>query len=337
MEPGASPPEPPPVQSAEGAPAALPAAARAGAVSRLAEWFWGGRKMAELEQQAAREDRRVQILVQRARLSAEVAARALKPGDSFVKGRAEAIACELYRQSIHWSLEAQALARAADPAVPGPGAEVASAVEAELARTFVDFSTLAPAEQAEAARRLGSAANTLLGSAATTGREIDRVWLRRTLRMGLCLFVVVGGLTGWLIVRSRMEETKDLALGRPWRASSELSGAGCRSPAQTCSEGPDYFFHTQEEERPWLEIDLGVPQSISSVRVVNRKDCCRERATPLAVEVATAPNRFREVARFVEPITDRTLEFEPVPARYVRLRAVDKTFLHLSRVRVFGN
>lgn len=292
--------------------------------------------MAELEQRAALEDRGVETLFQRARLSAEVAARALKPADSFLKGRAEALACELYRQSIHWSLEARKAARNADAGTPGEGPELDATVAADLTRTFADFSLLPAAEQAEAARRLATAANALLGSAATTRREIDRVWLRRSLRLGLCAFVMVAAFTGWWVARSRLEESKDLALGRPWRASTELAGAGCRSPAQNCNEGPDYFFHTQEEERPWLEIDLGAPQLVSSVRVVNRKDCCRERATPLAVEVATAPNRFKEVARFVEPITDRTLEFEPVPARYVRVRAVEKTFLHLSRVRVFG-
>jgi hypothetical protein len=340
MEPGASSPESPPVPGAESAPAAVPAAARASAVSRFAEWFWGGRKMAELRQQAAREDRGVETLFQRARLSAEVAARALKPGDSFLKGRADALACELYRQSIHWSLKAQAAARGEEPSPSGLEAsglaELASGVDADLPRTFADFSMLSPAEQAESVRRLGSTANALLGSAATTSREIDRVWLKRSVRMGICAFVVVTGLAGWWALRGRMEESQDLALGRPWRASSEFGGAGCRSPSQVCSDSPDYFFHTQEEERPWLEIDLGAPRNVAAVRVVNRKDCCRERATPLAVEVATAPNRFREVARFVEPITDRTLEFEPVPARYVRVRAVDKTLLHLSRVRVFG-
>lgn len=333
MEPGASLPEPPRAPSAESADPAVPVAARAGAASRFVEWFWGGRKMVELEKRAALEDRGVEALFQRARLSAEVAARALKPADSFLKGRAEALACELYRQSIHWSLAA----RKAEAATPGNDApELDAAVAADLTRTFADFSLLPAPEQAETARRLAGAANTLLGSAATTRREIDRVWLGRSLRLGLCAFLVVAAFTGWWVARSRLEESKDLALGRPWRASSELAGAGCRSPAQACTEGPDYFFHTQEEERPWLEIDLGTPQLVSSVRVVNRKDCCRERATPLAVEVATAPNRFKEVARFVEPITDRTLEFEPVPARYVRVRAVEKTFLHLSRVRVFG-
>src|SRR5688572_6464040 len=341
MEPGADSPEPPPAPSADSAPAAVPAAPRASAVSRFTEWFWGSRKMAELRQRAAREDGGVETLTQRARLSAEVAARALKPGDSFLKGRADALACELYRQSIHWSLKAQEVARCEQSSQSGVepsrfGAELESAVGADLTRTFADFSMLSPAEQAESARRLGAAADALLGSAATTKREIDRVWLKRTVRMGVCMFAVVTGLGSWWALRSRMEESQDLALGRSWRASSELSGAGCRSPAQTCREGPDYFFHTQEEERPWLEIDLGAPQSVAAVRVVNRKDCCRERATPLAVEVATTPNRFREVARFVEPITDRTLEFGPVPARYVRVRAVEKTFLHLSPVRVFA-
>ncbi|HEX7670331.1 MAG TPA: discoidin domain-containing protein, partial [Polyangiaceae bacterium] len=137
-----------------------------------------------------------------------------------------------------------------------------------------------------------------------------------------------------LVLSSRLEERKDLALGKAWTASSSLSDVGCTSPLQTCAASPDYFFHTLEEDNPWLAIDLGSKKTISAVRVKNRADCCADRAVPLIVETSLDNKSWQRVARRTEEFTDWKAKFAPTTARFVRLTVPRRTLLHLQAVRV---
>ena len=311
--------------------------------------------MGDLKSRAVLESRDVGVLDQRARLAAELGARALDPAESFLSGPAGALACELYRESIYWSLCSQRARRGELSTQPDPSsagalgalwAELERAVpqpsDADLTearvdfveRTFVDFAELGPAAQEESARRLARVAGSLLAASSTTRQEIDAVWFKRTLRLGAIALVAVAALVGLSMLGTWREASKDFAQGRPWRASSTYGVVGCRSPAQTCAESPSYFMHTQQEEGPWVEFDLGVPELVASVRIDNRKDCCAERAAPLVVELSTDKHRYTEVARRTDTFSTWKPEFEARPARYVRVRAVGRTILHLSRVKV---
>ncbi len=99
--------------------------------------------------------------------------------------------------------------------------------------------------------------------------------------------------------------------------------------------GPfDLVFHTKREDRPWVVIDLGAARTISRVDLKQRLDCCTDRGLPLVVEVSDDEERWTEVARRTDPITDWTASFEPQSVRYVRLRALSKTFLHFRDVDI---
>ena len=37
------------------------------------------------------------------------------------------------------------------------------------------------------------------------------------------------------------------------------------------------FFHSNQENNPWLRIQLNKPTTVTSVTIINRKDCCGER------------------------------------------------------------
>ena len=51
-------------------------------------------------------------------------------------------------------------------------------------------------------------------------------------------------------------------------------------PSSTSSSG---FFLSREEGKPWLMIELNKPTTITSVTVINRKDCCGEKLLGLAI------------------------------------------------------
>jgi hypothetical protein len=328
------------------------------------------------------------LFVQRARLTSEVAAQALRPVEPLLEGSADALACELYRQAIYWALRALALSRstatqpesptatlpesptatlpepstsrevessiaAGAPDHPQPGAlwdqaapqsllrwleaaQELGAVRRDIERTFVDFAELSREDQSKTAARLERVTNALLSEAATTESAFTSIWLKRwliglsVLSVGLILALVIS------VVRERNETSRDLAAGKPWRASSVGYGA-CQSPQQSCPGGEDFFFHTAEELEPWLEIDLGAPQTIRGVRIDNRKDCCAERGRPLVVEVSRDQRDWKRVARKEESFRSWLAHFEPAVGRWVRIR-IDRRrdFLHLSRVRVLS-
>jgi hypothetical protein len=135
------------------------------------------------------------------------------------------------------------------------------------------------------------------------------------------------------VARDHLARRADLSAGKPWVASSEY-GEVCHSPERRCTWLKSYFFHTREEQGPWLELDLLREQQISRVQVINRKDCCTERVAPLVLEVSSDRTHFREVMRKNEAFEEWQARFAPVRARWVRLRVARRSFLHLADVRV---
>lgn len=118
-----------------------------------------------------------------------------------------------------------------------------------------------------------------------------------------------------------------------FRMSSALSGynAAGALPVTTTRE---IFCHSTDEESPWLEVDLGREREVSRVVVTNRFDCCRERATPMVVQVRGATGALREVARNDAEFDAWTAAFAPTRARYVRVMVPRRTILHLRNVEV---
>jgi hypothetical protein len=324
-------------------------APRSALIARVAEWFWRGAALREARALSPFPSLDQEELVRRGRLAAEAGARLLEASPPLDAGPPDAVAFELYRQSIYWTLAAAGAGpQTATEATPAASRELFArlpeAVPASLSETraslselggllgeldFVAVASLPTSKQSELAQRLARVADALLDHALEPARRAETLWSQRLVRVGALLVSLVALAVGLSQLRRRLET--DLALGQPWRASSVGHGA-CTSPAQDC--GSEFFFHTQNETGPWLEIDLGSLRTFSEVRVKNRGDCCSERAVPLLVEVSDDRQRFREVARRGEDFQLWSAEFEPVTARYVRLRSPVSTTLHLRQVAV---
>jgi hypothetical protein len=137
-----------------------------------------------------------------------------------------------------------------------------------------------------------------------------------------------------VLAASRVLEPRDLAKGQPWRASS--SWGTCDPEHGMC--GPLHsriFFHTQDDDSPWVEIDLGKPQTFSSLTIVNRRDeHLEDRAVPLVIEVSDDQQGFKEIARRDAVFSVWEPRFPPVTARFVRARVTRKSWLHLEAVKV---
>ena len=153
------------------------------------------------------------------------------------------------------------------------------------------------------------------------------VFVQRWLRVGLAAAVALALLIG---VRT-LTLGPNLAAGRPYRLSSKLSAWASCVANNGCI---GLMFHTETESNPWVEIDLGAPQKVHRIEVVNRGDCCAERATPLVAEVSTDRVTWTQVARREEPFGTWKASFPARLARYVRLRAARHTALHLQAIVV---
>jgi hypothetical protein len=324
----------------------------------LLEWLWGAQAMKAVQVGEPPSSPEEVAQGARARLALEVGDRAFDPVEPFRAGSGAAFAIEAYRQAIYWSLGALASTRpeattAAEPAAQDetkPGAATAAAAgvverfrtasgalrglateceegrrEAILARTFAEDAAEPLAALQSDAVLLRELATALVSLTETPGARRQAILRRRALRLAL---VVAALLLGFITLRPFYPKS-NLAAGKPWKASSTYTV--CDPAKHSCggATDTDIFFHTLEDDSPWVEIDLGEPTRISEVTVRNRTDCCTDRALPLVVEVASEPGAWKEVARRTESFGTWEPTFKPVRARYVRLRVPRKTFLHL--------
>jgi hypothetical protein len=129
--------------------------------------------------------------------------------------------------------------------------------------------------------------------------------------------------------------SRELSRGKSWTTSS--SGYLCDPQRSLCGGAhTKILFHTQEENEPWFELDLGGVYPIDRIAVRNRRDYCPECALPLVVEASVDHRSYRAVAHKFTLFDDWQQSFTPVEARYVRLRVTRRSRLHLERVRVYG-
>lgn len=177
------------------------------------------------------------------------------------------------------------------------------------------------------------------GSAATAGDvETDNGWFR--------------------VAPATAAATPDgvnLAFGKPSRQSSTADG-----PADRAVDGntqgdhaQDSVTHTGNDPEAWLEIDLGEPQSIGSVRIWGRTDCCQDRLSDYWVLVSETP--FPDGATLAElrarpdvqsfpgmkPTPSSTIRTEGTVGRYVRIQLgggpnPHGTYLSVAECEVFA-
>lgn len=119
-----------------------------------------------------------------------------------------------------------------------------------------------------------------------------------------------------------------------WRASSAEPGFEGAGKLGDDPQAYDLLFHTREESGPWVLVDMLKTRTIRRVVLKNRLDCCLDRGFPLVVEVSQDGTHFDVVAEQPAFFTVWTARFKPRPARYVRVRSLRTTTLHLRRIEL---
>lgn len=254
-------------------------------------------------------------------------------------------AMSLFREGAHWLLAASGRpgslqelgTRLVDSdqdreglvRLPAPAPELVEA----LGQGFVAFSATPEPKQQGLARKAQEWAHPALGAVKRRHGEVARLRGLRSLRTGSLSLVVAAllGLSAFGIYRAA--HGPDLARGKPWRTSSTF--AVCEPEKSLCGGvTTNVFFHTQQEDSPWFEVDLLRPERVGQVEIKNRTDFGADRAVPLIVELSRDGQVYWRVAQRTDPFTEWTASFASQDARYVRVRATRNTVLHLERVSV---
>ncbi|MCX6912860.1 MAG: discoidin domain-containing protein [Verrucomicrobia bacterium] len=118
----------------------------------------------------------------------------------------------------------------------------------------------------------------------------------------------------------------------------------CHDAAGGCDGVKDggYGFHTDKQDQPWWQVDLGSPQPLARVVIWNRLEC-PERAAWLQVKLSDDGHDWRtgyhhDGSLFYGSRENRplTVQLTNQAARFVRIQLPGNDFLHLEEVEVFG-
>jgi len=135
----------------------------------------------------------------------------------------------------------------------------------------------------------------------------------------------------------------NVALGKAAKQSS-LSAFSRPNDAQGAVNGTrtgQFGFHTDLEDRPWWEVDLGRPLAIGEIRIFNRLDVGAERSRSLNVLLSNDGVSWRTVhdqeGRVFGGLDGRPLRIFPAAqeAQFVRVQLTERQYLHLDQVEVY--
>jgi hypothetical protein len=271
-----------------------------------------------------------------AQLLAEVARRVAEPVEALPPGSRAAVQLALCRDATYWALTALQNGKPDEAAAPDLATlwpevspdrlqRIAGSEDAtERVRQTLTGSANTQAldvsdEDAGLARKF---TDKLIAELEAPRRRVERVAFQRWWRLSLVVVLLLAAVYG---VRT-LSLGPNLAAKKSFRTSSTYSGCNAASPCE------GILFHTDNENNPWVEYDLGAIKPVRRVEIANRSDCCDDRAVPLVVEVSTDRAKWTEVARRNEEFTSWTAKFPKHDARYVRLRVPRVTQFHLKEI-----
>ena len=305
--------------------------------ARIYQWMFRSAAIGDLRERVTARGARRTAALRQAQFELEVARRVAQPVDALPPGAPDPVLLTLHRDAVYWALVAGLPDESALSEV-GPEALWASYVPdrfpsapshpdalEKVRALLVDAPTVMPleasAESVALARRF---AEGLVRDLEAPKREMDRFLAQRWSRV-----VMVGAVVLALGMGARtLAMGPNLAEGKPVRTSSSWSG--CIGDPM-CS---GILFHTNDENNPWAEIDLGAPKTIHRIEVTNRDDCCAERAIPLIAETSLDGRTWSEVGRRDKDFTTWTIKLPSKTVRYVKLRVPRQTVFHLKQIVV---
>src|SRR5579883_576303 len=186
--------------------------------------------------------------------------------------------------------------------------------------------------------------------------EISEGWFEDPLHH----YLEVGRLRGYLPTAQLGHDESfnlllpNIALNKSATQSSISEWSRGRSPETDAARAldgnaaKDYGFHTDREDCPWWEVDLGSVAHVHALRIFNRDSSAEwllRRASPLIVEISEDREKWRILFRtklgqiFGGFSSGCPLVWtceKPENARFIRISIPRTEYLHLAEVEVYG-
>jgi hypothetical protein len=130
----------------------------------------------------------------------------------------------------------------------------------------------------------------------------------------------------------------NLALGkRTAQSSTVLGGVSSRAvdgdPRGDWNNGS--VTHTDTQDKPWWQVDLGESYELDTVKLFNRTDCCSERLQNVDILLSDDGTTFRPIAVSGQvPVTQTFAMPAGTRARFVRVQLRGTGILSLAEVQV---
>ena len=143
----------------------------------------------------------------------------------------------------------------------------------------------------------------------------------------------------------------DLAKGKAATQSSTLSGTSAGASLAVNGDIDGNFYHgsvthTDRDNEPWWQVDLGFSVPVDTIVISNRTDCCGFRLSDYYIFVSNTPFSPTDT---IETLLGRVPSFHQTTApdpsvalsltafgRYVRIQVPGRTYLSLAEVQVSG-
>ena len=153
-------------------------------------------------------------------------------------------------------------------------------------------------------------------------------------------------LTPFHLNEPRKLQTKNLALNKPTAQSSALAPEIYDYDPHGACNGKKtgrFGFHTCQENQPWWQIDLEETSQILEIKIYNRLDSSKERASTLNILLSQDALNwelcYSNDKNNIFGGTDGkplTVNFQEKIARFVRLQLRENQYFHLDEVEIYG-
>jgi len=146
---------------------------------------------------------------------------------------------------------------------------------------------------------------------------------------------------GYGIFDLKIASLSNLSYGLTATQSSTYEGTAAKRAIDGDTNGNNSagsVSHTNPVQGAWWQVDLGSEQLIQKINIFNRTDCCKDRLSNYRVSIL---NDFgvvyeQDFHTYPNPSQVIDLGMEPLKGRYVKIQLLDKNFLSLAEVQVWG-
>jgi hypothetical protein len=177
----------------------------------------------------------------------------------------------------------------------------------------------------------------------------------RKLAASLALAVAFIVISPWSAISAKVSpDITSRQIEADWLRQQELRNAGKVSPEGKVTSEQDatgacdgvkdgkWGFHTENENKPWWQIDLGRQMTLDRLVLYNRCDL-PERTSRIIVLLSTDGRNFEKVyqhdGKTFFGYTDNkplVIKLQNAQARYLRLQLPSKSYFHLDEVEIYA-